>query len=353
MRQSGHDGADVLLIRRRATALRRVAFIVVAAGVASGTHWPNLRMGDPTHPADKLLHFVSFAVLGFFLHEARFFREHQSWRYLALFAIGIAWTSIDEISQQLPGLGRSFSLEDIVASSAGFIIATSLCWATRPRGSAGARLRRERLDLCVDAVLARPMGWMTVATSAALGAAVAVPLAVIINGYSDTPTPFQAAIVGGLLGAAAVGGAAMLTCIRREEAARYASGEWIELPSLSWPDVVRACALPILGGVAMLVAAFVAWALLLVLQRDVTLASNIFRWMESLSKGMESVIDATVVGLIVAVVLDRCRARATRRVDAADCHCLACGQDLRATPAPAGSGRCGECGAWFVRTEKM
>lgn len=353
MTQSAHDGADVSTIKRRATALRRVAFIIIAAGVASGTHWPNLQMGDPTYPADKLLHFVCFGVLGLFMHEARFFRDDQTWRYWALFAIGIAWTTIDELTQQIPGLGRSFSLEDIVASSAGFIVATSVCWATRPRGSVGARLRRERLDLCVDAVLARPMGWMTVATSAALGAVVAVPLAVVINGYSDTPTPFQAAVVGGLLGAAAIGGAAMLMCIRRDEAARYASGEWIELPSLSWPDVVRPCALPVLGGVAMLVAAFVAWALLLVLQRDVTLASNIFRWMESLSKGMESVIDATVVGLIVAIVLDRCRARAARRVDAADRHCLACGQDLRATPAPAGSGRCSECGAIFVRVEKM
>ena len=332
----------------RATVLRRVVFIVYAAGLASGTHWPRLQIGDPMHPPDKLLHFICFGGLAFFLYQARYFR-----RYWVLLLVGIAWTIVDELTQQLPGLGRSFSIEDIVASSFGVLVATSICWSLQPCGGAGARLRRERFDECMDAVLARPVAWLAIATSAAFGAAVGVPLAVVVDGFTEAPTPFQAAVVGGLLGGTALGGAMLLVGMRREEASRFANGRWIELPTLVWRDVIKACALPIAGGVAMLIALFVAGALLLILRRDVALASDLLRWLDSLSKGMPTMLDATATGLVVSVVVDRCRVRLARRLDEADRRCLACGQDLRATPAPSGTGRCGECGASFVRMDKI
>ncbi|MFM9144717.1 MAG: hypothetical protein ACKORL_04935, partial [Phycisphaerales bacterium] len=59
--------------------------------------------------------------------------------------------------------------------------------------------------------------------------------------------------------------------------------------------------------------------------------------------------DIALVALVGAWGLWRCRVRIAGRVDRCGEACLACGFDLRATAAGAGTGTCPECGEQFVR----
>ncbi|MFO0827369.1 MAG: VanZ family protein [Phycisphaerales bacterium] len=335
---------DAELIRARATTWRRVALGIYAGGLTVGTHWPRLELGDPRHPPDKMLHFLCFGGLAVLLHQARFFRLN-----LVLIVVAIVWIVFDETTQAIPGLGRSFSVEDIAASAMGAIVATAICWATRPVGGPAARVRRARFDLCLDRLLSSPTNWMAIATGLALGAMIGVPTGILIDAMWDDPTPFQAGVIGGLLGGATVGGALLLLGVRHEERRAIARGDWVELPVAGWPDVIRACARPIAGGCAILLSLTIVWGLGVVLRRDWALVAEIQRWFDSLSKGMIGVIDAAVIGLIGAGTIDRCRARLAAVVDRADQRCLQCGQDLRATPVIERTGRCGECGSFFIR----
>lgn len=327
-----------------ATRTRRIVFIVYAAGLSMGTHWPRLQLGDPANPPDKMLHFVCFAGLAFFLHQARLVRG-----YLMLAIVGVLWTALDEVSQLWPGLGRSFSGEDFVASAAGFLVMTALLWATRPRGERGARIRRERFERSIDELLTRPVAWMAILSASALGAAIGLPLAVVIDSFSDPSTPFQARVIGGVFGAASLAGFMIVAGTRYEERKAIANGTWHALPWLRWGDVLRACTIPVTSGLAALVATYGMWTLMQVLSRESQSVHEFRRWFDSLAKGMETVLDASLVGFIGAMVVEFSRRRLTRRVDAGDHECLACGHDLRATPTADSWGRCGECGANFWR----
>lgn len=327
-----------------ATRVRRLALVTYATALSIGTHWPRLQLGDPMHPPDKMLHFVAFGGLAFFLGQSRYLAT-----FVGLAAVGIVWTAADEASQLFPGLGRTFSWEDLVASASGFLVVTALLWAMRPRGERGAALRRARFDAAIDNLLSRPVGWMALLSAGALGAATGVPLAQIVNAHSDSPTPFQAGVTGAVLGSGTAVGILLVSGIRHEERKAIAEGRWRELPSPGWRDVLRASLLPASAGVAALVAAFGAWAVMQGLSREVAFVHEARRWLDSLSKGMETVIDATFVGFLAALVIEFSRRRLARRVDDGDRVCLACAHDLRATGAPDGWGRCPECGAHFWR----
>ena len=367
---SGSPTLAPTFLRDRATALRRVVFGIYAGGLAIGTHWPRLELGDPLHPPDKMLHYLCFGGLAFFLWHARYLRSH-----LALALVGIAWTIVDEVTQAIPVLQRSFSLEDVVASSAGFCSATLLLWSMRPVGGELSRLRRERTEGLLDLLLSRPVPWAALASGAALGVAAGVPISVVLDGMQPDPTPFQAAVVGGLLGGATVTGWLLLAGLKNEARRMLAArrclgcgeslpegasaclrcgrppipGQFIELPFPGWGDVVKAYHRPVLGGIGMLLFLFVAWFGLQVARRNWTIAYEVDHWLQSLSKGMPTVIDTTAIVVVVALTIDRARVRFARRIEEGSMRCLACGQDLRGTPSRDGGGRCGECGAPFLR----
>lgn len=356
---------------RRATALRRVLFGLYASALALGTHWPRLQIGDPAHPPDKLLHFVAFAGLAVMLWEARLVRRHRT-----LFLIGLIWVILDESTQALPGLGRTSSVEDVVAGGLGFFSASILLWSLRPRGGVASRLRRRRFERLLDALLARPANWMILGTAAALGATIGVPVAILlVHLFGLDEPPFQTALVGGMLGVAALGGAAArhglramestvveqgrcLGCGAEDRSSEVACprcgceplpGARLPWPSVGWPDVARASLLPLAGAGAMLLFLFTVWLGLVAARREVLLAARIDDLIRGLAPGMSTVLDASVIALVGAIAIDRARARLARRIDAGDRRCLGCGQDLRGTTVADGLGRCGECGGAFLR----
>jgi VanZ family protein len=342
---------------------------VYAGALSVGTHWPRLELGDPTRPPDKMLHFVAFGGLAFFLWQARYVR-----RVTTLLLIGVAWTALDEITQALPVLQRSFSFEDVVASACGVLAVSAIIAATRPLGGPFARLRRRRFDLLLDALLSRATPWMAILSAAALGAAVGVPLLVLLNGFTPDPVPFQAAVTGGLFGAGVTGPAMALLGLRREEETMSSRrrclgcgeegigpscpscgmtalpGQWAAWPSIGWPDLIRACLRPLLGGAATLLFLLVLSLSVLALRPAWPPFAMFDDWYRSLSKGMPAVLDGTALAVIGALTVWRCRVRIARRLDASAERCLGCAQDLRGTPVDRDrSGRCGECGAAFLR----
>jgi VanZ family protein len=340
------DGDHGTGVYAAATRVRRTVFIVYAAGLSAGTHWPRLQLGDPANPPDKMLHFTCFAGLAFFLHQARLLPG-----YLSLAVVGVLWTAVDEVSQLWPGLGRTFSGEDFLASSLGFLVMTALLWATRPRGERGARIRRERFERSIDELLARPVAWMAILSAGAMGAAVGLPLATFLDSLGDQPTPFQARVIGGVFGAASLAGFMVVAGTRYEERKAIANGTWRALPWLRWADVLKACTVPVTSALAALVALYGMWALMRVLSRESASVHALLRWFDSLSNGMETVVDASAVGFLCAFAVELSRRRLTRRVDDGDQECLGCGHDLRATPTGDSWGRCGECGENFWRPQ--
>lgn len=364
--------------RRRSVLGWRIVLGLYAGALATGTHWPQLQVGDPQHPADKLLHFTAFGGLALVLWQARYFR-----RVISLFLVTLAWTALDELSQAVPGIGRSVSYEDVVAGTMGNLCTCLLLWATRPLPHAVARLRRQRFDSMIDLILSRPIGWLGLVLSAAAGVTVALPGAVIINGFSAEPTPFQAGVVGLVFGSG-LGAAAFLLMAMQSLEARMMErrlclgcgapvptpvatssttepercpacqqtplvAQWLPMPGVTTGAILRACLPPVLGGMATILLGFIViqgYAALMPAS-DLVLRVNAF-W-NGLSKGMDTDINATCLCAVLAVTIERCRVRLARRLDEGHRVCLGCGHDLRSTPAADGTGRCGECGAGFVR----
>jgi hypothetical protein len=345
-------------------------FFLYLGVVTAGTHWPRLQLGDPTHPPDKLLHFIAFGGLMFMLVRARFFAG-----LTANFLVALLWTAFDEVTQGIPGLGRSMSFEDVAAGWMGVATTGLFLWATRPLAAPIVALRRKRFDAMIDLILSRRIGWIGFGVSAVGGIATIGPLAILANGFTAEPTPFQAAIVGAVLGAGSGGAAYLLIVMRSLEdelidrrlclgcgtsvaqgekscpacGERPLLGQWLPMPVLSRGDILRACLPPAIGAIGVLILTVVVLQLAAMLIPTSEPILRLNGWWNGLSKGMDTNIHAFYLAVIVAVTVERSRARMARRIESGHALCLGCRHDLRSTPAPDGTGRCGECGAGFVR----
>jgi len=331
-------------VSRRATFHWRVLLGLYAGALSAGTHWPRLQLGDPERPPDKALHFVAFAVLTPLLWQARIVRS--PW---ALLALGIAWCAVDELTQGLPGVGRVVSFADFVASSFGVLVATAFVAATRPCGGPLARRRRARFDFALDALLARPGPWIAVASAAALGVLVVMPLAVLVDARFEARGagvgPFAASLFGAGLGVAIAAPAALLAGLRHEDRRLVAAGVYdAPLPTLSSAALVGAAWGPALAAILAFAALFGAIAAFLSLRMYLPAAARLHEWSQSWPKGMDTAIDATLVGLVVAAAVFRTRRNLAVRIDAGDRRCIACDHAF----GPGGATRCPECGAATV-----
>jgi hypothetical protein len=346
-------------------------FFVYAGAMSAGTHWPRLQLGDPTHPPDKLLHFIAFGGLLFMLVRARFFAG-----LAANFLVALLWTALDEITQGIPGLGRSMSMEDIVAGWMGVTTTGLFLWATRPLAAPIVALRRQRFDAMIDLILSRRIGWIGFGVSVVGGIATVGPLSILANGFSAEPTPFQAAVVGAMLGAGSGGAAYLIIAMRSLEESlierrlclgcgeavgegadscaacgeRPLLAQWLPMPGLSRADILRACLTPTLGAIGVLILGLVLLQAAAVLIPTSPPILRLNAWWNGLSKGMDTNIHALSLAALVAVTVERIRVRMARRIERCDAVCLGCRHDLRSTPANGGIGRCGECGAGFVRS---
>jgi hypothetical protein len=357
-------------VTRRAVGMSRAALGLYAGVMTAGTHWPRLQLGDPEHPVDKVLHFVAFGGLAFFLSRCRFVRST-----LALFLLVALWVVVDEATQALPGLGRSFSLEDMLAGWMGVATTCMLLWSTRPLRTPIAALRRRRFDGVVDLVLSDPMRFMGLIATVAAGVTITMPAAVVMNGMLATPTPVQAAITGMVLGG--LGGAftyvilgvrafeervmacrICLSCggsVRESETTCSACGaeplpaQWYPVPGVRASAIVKGCTAPVLGGLATILLAVIALQLSAGMVGGTPFALWMNEWLRGPARGMESNFHTLFLAAVAAVTVDRCRRRIAIRLEQGSEQCLACGHDLRGTAASNGLGRCGECGAGFLR----
>lgn len=323
-----------------ATRHWRVLLGLYAGALATGTHWPKLNLGDPARPPDKLMHFAAFGALAALLWQARTVRS--PWTLLAL---GVAWCAVDELTQAIPGLGRAVSIHDFVASALGVLVATGVVVATRPLGGERSRARRERFDRTLDSLLARPAPWMAIASAAALGALVAIPLAVLLDARLETRGagvgPFAASLLGAGFGVAIAAPAAALAGIRHEDRRLVAAGAFpAPMPTLSSAAIVANAWRPAVLGLVAIVLLMTLWGGLLALRVHSPAAARLDAWLAGLPRGMTTVIDATVLGLVGSMAIGRTRAGVARWIDAGGSRCIACGHPF----GPQGAARCPECG---------
>ncbi len=100
--------------------LWRWSLAAYALTLAVATHWPKLRIGGPIARPDLYIHLGAFAVLGAVLTMAGLFGAIGSRRNLIFsWCTGVAYAAVDELTQAIPGLGRTAGLDDFGADAAG------------------------------------------------------------------------------------------------------------------------------------------------------------------------------------------------------------------------------------------
>ena len=140
------------LLHARAVRAWRIALIAYLVPVSVLTHWPRLGFGGGG-VIDKFIHFLGFGVLAWLWMHARPFG-----RATAGFVCAAAWVYVDERTQALEILGRTFSLHDMVAGWIGVAIAGAMYAASRCRAPAGTDARADA-DTLVAIAYGRGAHW--------------------------------------------------------------------------------------------------------------------------------------------------------------------------------------------------
>jgi hypothetical protein len=166
----------------------RIALVAYLVPITVLTHWPRFGIGG-AGAVDKFVHFVAFGALAWLA-------MHAAPRGRALFAwlAAAAWVYVDEITQALEILGRTFSLADMVAGWIGVAMAGAIYWTRSlraPRESRavldgamygdGASWLRAALTVLASVVV---VGGAMFAARVQAGAAAAFPTAVYPIGFA-------------------------------------------------------------------------------------------------------------------------------------------------------------------------
>jgi hypothetical protein len=145
----------IALRRRRVLAPWRVAFVLYAVALTIGTHWPRLQVNIGGEPAPgKILHMLAFGGLTFLLWRTRWLGDG-----IWLIVVLLAWSLIDELTQGLPGLGRTVSWMDVAANWSGIAIVFAWIRALRPAGGTANRLRQQLSEFVIDELFTRWQVW--------------------------------------------------------------------------------------------------------------------------------------------------------------------------------------------------
>jgi VanZ family protein len=101
-------------------------FLAYALFLFTGTHWPNLRIETPLmRRPDLLLHLGAFGTFTLLLWWSGLLGSRQRWATVPrVLAVGLAYAAFDELSQGLPGLGRTVALDDYLADALGVAAGT-------------------------------------------------------------------------------------------------------------------------------------------------------------------------------------------------------------------------------------
>ncbi|MFO0961790.1 MAG: VanZ family protein [Phycisphaerales bacterium] len=368
----------------RSRRIWRIVFVLAIVVVTTATHWPKLQVGVAGHPIDKLLHATSFAGIALLLWRTRW----MSTLLTVWFAV-LLWCVVDELTQSIPGLGRSTDLDDWLADAIGVTLMVLVLGALRPMGRGVSLLLSRRRAVSIERLFARPTNWLHFIAVAPIAFAGGATAAVWFDSLlvRKPPQPWEFGFVGGVLGLGvachlllefgvrharrrAAAARACLHCGSDAAApdtpsapdapapatpcaccgeARRAS-DWAPTADLASGEAVRLCLVPTLVGlVSLFVVEFGVLFLLTAARLDWPRVQRLDLTFRRLPGDMRLLIDATALALAATWILWWCRRRIARRIDAGGERCLACGFDLHATAARGGGGACPECGAPFLR----
>ena len=346
---------------------RRTAAVLAIFMLLVGTHIPKLEIGPPGDGPDKLLHFFAFAVIATLLRVSDLGRTTIRTGLMAFFL-----AIFDEVTQEIPGLNRSFDLMDLVADAGGTLTALAWCTALAPtrRGSFSHRLRQVRRFAGLRLLLASPMNWVHIATGGVLGAMLFGVLLGVV-GRNPIIGPITMVVVGAMTGfvAAAVmvveaGGRHSIKRLDRERrclaclratpsggACQRCDGRYLAAPIGSGvPDrqVLLRVSILVFVLALFIVAFYFIRAIPGLSIGQVPILDAIFTWYGQLEASMSMAMDATFLGIFAASFVWWSRRRAAIISEHEGIRCLACGHDLQGTPHEQSGGRCPECGADFV-----
>jgi VanZ family protein len=328
----------------------------------AGTHYPRLVIGAPGDGPDKLLHFLAFAAVTVMVRISGI-ASTKTIAVLMMFALAI----FDEVTQQIPGLGRSFDSLDLVADACGILVSAAWIAALSPSRTAPDWFKaRERRTLAsFRLLLATANNWLQLGVATALGAMIGGTLLGVV-GRNPVIGPVTMVVVGAAAGSIA-GLTAALEAGRRHSNARIRREErCLHCLVVEAGDPCACCGtlaetsidrvIParrsafIATGWSIVAAAGIAFFYLLALNLSPVfpVVGSMLRRYDALGINFEMMVDATILGFVGAFVVHRSRRRLARVASRLGVECLRCRQDLRGLSISDGVGRCPECGEEFI-----
>ncbi len=347
---------------RRVSKPWRLVFVVYALALTLATHWPSLDLGTEAQPApDKILHMLAFGGFALLLWRTRWLGAAWMVCFVAL-----VWAALDEVTQALPILQRSFSWQDMFASGLGVLLAIAWIWALGPIGGPANRARLSFMAYIADEVLCERRSRLRlvviVSISAVSAGTVSLPLA-WWYGWGVVPLTMVTAVIG-----AAIGWYGVLRELWHARSLQYAQarpcfacgascvgvffddygrsrcsacnapihlGQWAEPIGLPRRVLIRAAFEPVMVALALIM--FVLGWLIFHL------------WLETTGNDLGAVAVFAGFSGFAALAWRRYQFRLTALYDRQHVQCRCCNHDLRGTPLEGGLGCCGECGTPFVR----
>lgn len=337
--------------------------LAIFALVFIATHWPNLRF-DASAPSDKFVHAIAFGGLTYLLWRTRWLKH--PWEVAICMLI---YSAFDESTQSLPFIQRHTSLDDWIADAIGIVVVSIMLW-TRPRAQTAVGRMRRALDEAADRdMFDRPLSWMGIAMTGALGVLVGASFALGIGhflavSWSPLQVAFYGGIACGLLGlelARQSSHAAAIQRLTRQRACFYCSASIPADPSAS----IGLCAccgqvwktaqwvLPTkLFRLSPARKRALVWPSLFI---STILIVQVI-WPAYVSRGspvggLQDIVRlASIAGMMIVIVMLRCLAAHTnaRARDREGVECLCCDHDVHTVVGSCGIGRCPECGTEFI-----
>lgn len=365
---------------RRAARPWRIAFVLYALAMTVGTHWPKLEMTIAGERApDKVIHMLGFGGLTFLLWRTRWLGE--GW---LLLVAAMAWAMVDEVTQGLPGLGRTVSGLDLLANWCGIVLVFAGIRAMRPVGGPLNRLRLHMTEFVIDELFMRWPTWPIALIGGIVMGAVVGGVATLIMWTVHPDGMMYAAFIS--IAAGGLGGAyLLLDALWRRERERVAArrqclfcgaacdeadvdargtgtcptcakplhiGQWHLRTELSRAMFVRLAVGPSALALGLSVAVLLVYLSGLALYMRFPKELQPLRRFDGMPVDMRLVIDMTVLGVIAAVAVYRFRMGIARVIDRQATQCRKCGHDVHATGDERGVGRCPECGTRFIRLDE-
>ncbi|MFM1867573.1 MAG: hypothetical protein RL591_981 [Planctomycetota bacterium] len=208
----------------------RIALVAYLVPITVLTHWPRFGIAG-AGVVDKFVHFVAFGSLAWLAMHAA-----QRGRVLVAWIAAAAWVYVDEITQSLEILGRTFSLADMVAGWIGVAMAGAIYWTRSLRAPRGSRV------LLDGAMYGDGASWVRAAL-------VVVASVVVVGGamfaarvQAGAPAAFPTAVYP--IGFAALVGLVLATALGELRAVRSTG---LAVRKRAWPIALGA--VPILAGV--------------------------------------------------------------------------------------------------------